>query len=74
MFKLLKHLFKGPFIADLPPGLMQCELGCKALQCNQGQWQSCENRIRRMNEEIAFSQNRSCGDPAANQLCAQKER
>ena len=56
IFKWFKNVFKGPFITDVPPELVECEFDCRVRQCNHGKWQTCENRIRRMNEEIAFSQ------------------
>ena len=49
IFKLFKNL-----IADVPLELLQCEFECRVGQCNYGKWRNCENRIRRMNEEIAF--------------------
>src|SRR5208337_964485 len=67
IFKLFKNLFKGPFIADVPLELLQCEYGCRVRQCNYGKWRNCENRIRRMNEEIAFLQSEAGHDQAANQ-------
>ena len=54
IFKLFKNLFKGPFVADVPLELLQCEFECRVGQCNYGKWRNCENRICRMNEEIAF--------------------
>jgi len=67
IFKLFKNLFKGPFIADAPLELLQCEYGCRVRECNYGKWRNCENRIRRMNEEIAFLQSETGHDHVANQ-------
>jgi hypothetical protein len=58
IFKFLKNLFKGPFIADVPPELLECEYTCRVGQCNFGKWLNCENRILRMNKELAFAQRR----------------
>ncbi len=66
IFKLFKNLFKGPFIADAPLELLQCEYGCRVRECNYGKWRNCENRIRRMDEEIAFLQSEASRDQAAN--------
>ena len=66
IFKLFKNLFKGPFVVDVPLELLQCEYGCRVRQCNYGKWRNCENRIRRMNEEIAFLQSEASHDQAAN--------
>jgi hypothetical protein len=74
IFKLFKNVLKGPFIADMAPELSQCEFGCRVLQCNHGKWQTCENRIRRMNEEIAFLQTKPGHDSAANQGRPEEER
>ncbi len=51
--KWFKNAAKGPFI-DCPPELLQCEFR-RVRECSQGKWLTCENRIRCMNEEIAFS-------------------
>ena len=51
IFKWFKHTWRGPWLADLPPELAQCEDGCRAGECNQARWSSCPNRIRRMHEE-----------------------
>jgi len=66
IFKLFKNLLKGPFIADVPLELLECEYGCRVGRCNHGKWLNCENRIRRMNEEIAFLQSEAGHDSAAN--------
>src|SRR5664279_125480 len=68
IFKLFRNVLKGPFIADTPADLSQCEFGCRVLLCNHGKWQSCENRIRIMNEEVAFLQTRPDHDSAANEV------
>jgi hypothetical protein len=65
MFKHLKNLFKGPYVADLPLENLQCELGCRVLECNEDHWRTCANRIRLMNEEMAFSHMNSRQDPVA---------
>ncbi len=54
VIEFFKSRLTGPFIADLPPELAQCELGCRVLQCNRERWQNCEKRIRRMNGELAL--------------------
>jgi hypothetical protein len=52
MFQKLKSFLKRQ-VQDVPPELLQCEFGCRIKQCHHGKWVSCENRIRRMNEELA---------------------
>jgi hypothetical protein len=56
LLKWLKGVWKGTVIADVPPNLAQCEFGCRVRECSHGKWQSCENRIRCMNAEIAHTQ------------------
>ena len=55
LVRWFKNVAKGPLIADLPPELLQCEFGCRVRECSQGKWLTCENRIRCMHEEMAFS-------------------
>jgi len=74
IFKWFKNVLKGPFIADVPLELLQCEYGCRVRQCNYGKWRNCENRIRRMNEEIAFLQSEAGHDQAANQGRPEEKR
>jgi hypothetical protein len=63
IFKRLKHAWRGPLVADLPPELAQCEDACHVSECNQGKWEICENRLRRMRDEIRRS--RKPGDDSA---------
>jgi hypothetical protein len=48
IFKWLRDTWRGPWLADLPPELAQCEDGCRVGECSQAKWDSCPNRIRRM--------------------------
>jgi hypothetical protein len=64
--KWFKNAAKGTFIGNCSPELMQCEFECRARECSHGKWLTCENRIRCMNEEIAFSRTeRVCAQPRA---------
>lgn len=65
--KWLKSLVAEPFIGTVPPELVQCEYECRVPQCSFQKWQSCENRIRRMSEEIAFAQQELNQGPAVCQ-------
>jgi hypothetical protein len=38
IFKWFKDVLKGPFIADVPLELLQCEFECRVGQCNYGKW------------------------------------
>jgi hypothetical protein len=61
-----KNVMKGPYIAELPQALIQCEVGCRVLECSYGKWLGCENRIRRMQEEIASAKMESGQGAAPN--------
>jgi hypothetical protein len=58
IFKRLKNLWRGPLIMDLPPELAECEAGCRVTECSNDKWLTCENRIRRMREQIRFSRSK----------------
>jgi hypothetical protein len=64
--KRFKNLWRGPLIADLPPELAQCEDACGVAECSQGKWLTCENRIRRMREEITFSRTKPGKDSSVS--------
>lgn len=34
------------WVADVPEDIACCEFNCRKLQCQQGQWETCEYRIR----------------------------
>jgi hypothetical protein len=55
IFKWFKNAWRGPLLANLPPELAQCESECRVGECSHGKWLTCENRIRRMREEITFT-------------------
>jgi hypothetical protein len=69
-----KNVMTGPYIAELPPELIQCELGCRVLECSYGKWLGCENRIRRMQEEIALAKMEPGHGAAPNGVQRQKAR
>jgi hypothetical protein len=54
-FEGFNNWVKGPFVANTPPELSQCEFECRSLECSQGEWLNCKKRIRCMKKEIAFS-------------------
>jgi hypothetical protein len=54
-FEWFMNLVKGPFVANTPPDLSQCEFDCRSLECSQGQWLHCKSRIRCMKKEVASS-------------------
>jgi hypothetical protein len=66
IFKWFKNLRRGPLIANLPPELAQCEDACNVGECSHGKWLTCENRIRRMREEINFSRTKLGDDSSAS--------
>lgn len=58
IFKRLKNIWRGSLIMDLPPELAECESGCRVTECSHDKWLTCENRIRRMREQIRFSRSK----------------
>ena len=60
ILKWLESIWREPLVADLPPELAQCEDACNVGECTHDKWMSCENRIRRMQEEMRCS--RDLGD------------
>jgi hypothetical protein len=61
-FKKFKVACTAPLIGDMPPELAQCETGCRVGECAQGKWLACENRIARMQGELAAA---SSSDPGS---------
>ena len=58
IFKRFKNVCGEFLIADLLPELAQCEDGCRVTECSHGEWLTCENRIRRLREEIRLSRSK----------------
>lgn len=34
------------WVADVPDDIACCEFNCRELHCEQGQWETCEHRLR----------------------------
>lgn len=43
--RLWNLIFKG-WIAEVPDDIACCEFNCRELNCDQGKWETCENRLR----------------------------
>ena len=44
----LWNLITKGWIADVPEHMACCEFNCRELHCGQGQWETCEHRLRHM--------------------------
>lgn len=47
-FRRLRRWFKSRWIQDVPEDIAACEFECRRLECRQGEWETCENRLRSM--------------------------
>jgi hypothetical protein len=47
-FRRLRRWIKGRWIQDVPEDIAACEFECRRLECRQGDWETCENRLRSM--------------------------
>jgi hypothetical protein len=36
---------RSRLVQDVPGAMAQCEFGCRRLDCAQGEWENCGNRI-----------------------------
>ncbi len=44
----LWNLMTKGWVADVPENVSCCEFNCRELNCDQGQWETCEHRLRHM--------------------------
>ena len=49
------QLVRNQFIQDVPEDIALCEFDCRAAQCTQGEWESCERRLNRAEGELVPS-------------------
>jgi hypothetical protein len=54
MFGWLKGFWMRNVAEDVPAELSQCEFGCRATECEDRDWQSCECKIFDMEPEAPF--------------------
>lgn len=42
----IKRWLGDGIVQDVPPDVAACEFQCRVLECNQGQWETCPNRLQ----------------------------
>lgn len=47
-FFRLRRWIKGRLIQDVPEDIAACEFECRRTECHQGDWETCEKRLRGM--------------------------
>jgi hypothetical protein len=47
-FHRLRRWIKRRLIQDVPEDIAACEFECRRMECRQGDWQTCEKRLRGM--------------------------
>ena len=46
MFARLWQWIVNGLVRDVPEDIQWCEFDCRKLECRQGEWGKCENRLR----------------------------
>ena len=44
----LQRWIKTRLIQDVPKDIAACEFECRRTECRQGEWETCERRLRAM--------------------------
>jgi hypothetical protein len=44
----VRQWLKAQLIQDVPEDIAACEFECRKIECRQGDWETCENRLRGM--------------------------
>jgi hypothetical protein len=47
-FRRLRRWIKRRLIQDVPEEIAACEFECRRTECQQGEWETCERRLRGM--------------------------
>ena len=47
-FRWLRRWIKGRLVQDVPEEIAACEFECRRTECKQGDWETCERRLRGM--------------------------
>ena len=47
-FRRLRRWIKSRLIQDVPEDIAACEFECRKMECRQGDWETCEKRLRGM--------------------------
>ena len=50
-FRRLRRWLKSRLIQDVPEAFAACEFECRRMECRQGDWETCEKRLRSMRED-----------------------
>lgn len=50
MFARLWRWIVNRLVRDVPVDIQRCEFDCPKLECRQGEWAKCENRLRAMDQ------------------------
>jgi len=42
----IRQWFREEIVQQVPPEMHACEFECRRLECAQGEWETCKNRLR----------------------------
>ena len=42
----IRRWIRDEIVQEVPPEMSVCEFECKHLECTQGHWDTCKNRLR----------------------------
>jgi hypothetical protein len=45
----IRRWIRDEIVQEVPPEMSACEFDCRHLECTQGEWETCKNRLRGMN-------------------------
>ncbi len=62
----------GQIIGEVPEADALCEFDCRKLECREGEWESCERRLRRAAGELMPAHKPTPSSPALISTPAQK--
>ena len=44
----IRRWLREEIVQEVPPEIRACEFECRHLECAQGEWETCRNRLRSM--------------------------
>ena len=47
----LRQWFKTRLIQEVPEEIAACEFECRKTECREGDWETCEKRLRGMSQD-----------------------
>ena len=47
-FRRLRRWMRSRLVQDVPEDVAACEFECRRTECKQGEWETCERRLRGM--------------------------